>query len=219
MDRSIDSGISNLTDKILQMGGLVEKMIEEATQALVAGDPKRFEVVYEREVTINQLQIEIDDLCLKLLATQAPMAMDLRMVMAVIKINNDLERLGDQAVNIAYNGKEYMRATPIKPLVDIPRMAEIGRKMLKEALDSFVHRDRHVAENVLLQDDELDELKDHVFHDLSALMAQAPATIPQALSLILIARNLERIGDHATNIAEDVIFVVSGEDVRHSSQL
>lgn len=215
MDRSIDSGMARLKDKLLLMGGYVEKAIEEATSGLVEGKNDRFTRVHEFEKTINQLHKEVDEDCLNLLATQSPMARDLRTILAVVKINTDLERMGDQAVNIALNAVEYLRAPPIKPLVDIPRMADLSRAMTREALDAFVRTDMKLAQEVLRRDDEVDGLKNQIFRELMTYMLSDPKKIEQALSLILVARNLERVGDHATNIAEDVIFIGTGKDVRH----
>jgi len=215
MDRSIDSGMARLKDKLLLMGGYVEKAIEEATSGLVEGKQDRFVRVHEFEKTINQLHMEVDEDCLNLLATQSPMARDLRTILAVVKINTDLERMGDQAVNIALNAAEYLREPPIKPLVDIPRMADLARHMCRDALDAFVRTDLTLAKEVLGRDDEVDNLKSQIFRELMTYMISDPKRIEQALSLILIARNLERVGDHATNIAEDVIFIGTGKDVRH----
>jgi phosphate transport system protein len=215
MDRSIDSGMARLEDKLLLMGGYVEEAIEEATSGLVEGKHDRFARVHEFEKTINQLHKEVDEDCLNLLATQSPMARDLRTILAVVKINTDLERMGDQAVNIALNAVEYLRAPPIKPLVDIPRMADLSRVMTREALDAFVRTDMKLAQDVLKRDDEVDGLKNQIFRELMTYMLSDPKKIEQALSLILVARNLERVGDHATNIAEDVIFIGTGKDVRH----
>ncbi len=210
--------MARLKDKLLLMGGYVEKAIEEATSGLVERRQEKFARVYEVEKTINQLHMEVDEDCLNLLATQSPLARDLRTILAVVKINTDLERMGDQAVNIALNASEYLRAEPIKPLVDIPRMADIARKMAREALDAFVRTDMALAEEVLARDDEVDNLKNQIFRELMTYMISDPKRIEQALSLILIARNLERVGDHATNIAEDVIFIGTGKDVRHGSK-
>ena len=215
MDRSIDSGMAKLKDKLLLMGGYVEKAIEEATQGLVEAKADRFVRVHEFETTINQLHKEVDEDCLILLATESPLAKDLRTILAVIKINTDLERMGDQAVNIALNAVEYLESSPIKPLVDIPRMADIARLMAREALDAFVRTDLKLAKIVLERDDEVDDLKNRIFRELMTYMISDPKKIEQALNLILIARNLERVGDHATNIAEDVIFIGTGVDIRH----
>lgn len=215
MDRSIDAGLTKLKEKLLNMGGFVEKAIEEATQGLIDSNAERFKRVHEFEEKINQLQIEVDEDCLKLLATQSPLAQDLRLILAMTKINTDLERMGDQAVNISLNGVEYLNRPPLKPLIDIPRMAEQARFMTREALDAFVKSDVKLAQDVLDRDDAIDQMKDQIFRELLTYMMSDPKKIEQALCLILIARNLERVADHATNIAEDVIFVVSGQDVRH----
>jgi phosphate transport system protein len=157
----------------------------------------------------------VDGRCFKLLALHQPMAIDLRAIMSAIKINTDLERVGDLAVNIAEAARRYLRHPPVKEPIDIPRMADIAQAMLRDALDSYVRRDTALAEHVLNEDDVLDSLKTQVFRELLTFMLQAPFTIEPALDLILVSRHLERIGDHATNIAEDVIFMVSARDVRH----
>jgi phosphate transport system protein len=164
---------------------------------------------------INRLHIEIDNRCFTLLALFQPMAADLRTIVAAVKINTDLERVGDLAVNIAEAARRYATHPPVKKLIVIPRMASIAQAMLRDALDAFVRRDVLLAQQVLDADDELDALKTQVFRELLTYMLQDPATIEPALDLILISRHLERIGDHATNIAEDVIFMVSARDVRH----
>jgi phosphate transport system protein len=161
------------------------------------------------------MQIEIDDRCLRLLALQQPMASDLRLITAAMKINADLERIGDQAVNIAEQAVRLLAHPPLKPLTDIPRMAEIAERMTRESLDAFVRKDAQLARSILARDDEVDQLKDQVFRVLLTYMMADPGTIERALGLILISRHLERIADHATNIAEDVIFVVEAKDVRH----
>ncbi|MBC7693685.1 MAG: phosphate signaling complex protein PhoU [Methylotenera sp.] len=217
MERAIDLEIQKLKERILLMGGYVEKAIEEATQALIDREPERFEKVHEYETIINRSHIEVDEACLRLLARQSPLAADLRLIVAVIKINTDLERMGDQAVNISHNGKRYLERPPLKPLIDLPRMSQEVRVMVRAALDAFVKRDSVMAADVLQRDDSVDALKHHIFQELIAYMGKDPTTIEQALNLILIARNLERLGDHATNIAEDVIFAVTGKDVRHGA--
>ncbi len=201
------------------MGGYVERAIEESTQALIRRQPERFDKVYNLEDKINKSHIQVDEACLNLLARQSPLAADLRLIVAIIKINTELERMGDQAVNISQNGKHYLESSPIKPLEDLPKMAQEVRVMVRKALDAFVQQDPKLAQDVLDIDDTIDALKDRIFEDLIALMQKDPAVISQAINLILIARNLERLGDHATNIAEDVIFAVSGEDIRHGGKM
>jgi phosphate transport system protein len=204
-----------LKNRLLNMGALVEERVHQATFALIERRPDALDRVIAGDGDVNDLQIEIDDRCLKLLALQQPMASDLRLITAAMKINADLERIGDQAVNIAENAQRILTHPPLKPLIDLPRMAEIAQRMTRDSLDAFVRRDPELARNILARDDEVDQLKDQVFRVLLTYMMADPATIERALGLILISRNLERIADHATNIAEDVIFVVEAKDVRH----
>jgi phosphate transport system protein len=204
-----------LKTRLLNMGALVEERVHQATFALIERRPDALDRVIAGDQDVNDLQIEIDDRCLKLLALQQPMASDLRLITAAMKINADLERIGDQAVNIAENAQRILTHPPLKPLIDLPRMAEIAQRMTRDSLDAFVRRDPELARNILARDDEVDQLKDQVFRVLLTYMMADPATIERALGLILISRNLERIADHATNIAEDVIFVVEAKDVRH----
>ena len=215
MHRQFEVELKNLKDQILAMGGHVELAIEAATQALIQRKPEMVMRVHELEARINREHMEVDEACLQLLARQSPLAADLRLVIAVLKISTDLERMGDQAVNIAYNTKDYLEGDPIKELIDIPVMAEDARVMVRDSLDAFVRQDRDLARRVLEKDDKIDNLKDKIFQELLAYMSQNPSRVEQALDLILIARNLERVGDHATNIAEDVIFMVVGKDIRH----
>ena len=197
------------------MGALVEDRVHRAVHSLIDRKVEEAEVIITGDKEVNELHIEIDDRCLRLLATQTPLAVDLRLITSAMKINSDLERIGDQAVNIAENVVKILPHPPLKPLIDIPRMAEIAEKMTRDALDSFVKRDPELARDVLRRDDEVDQLKDQVFRELLTYMMADPGTIQRALALILISRNLERIADHATNIAEDVIFLVEAKDVRH----
>jgi phosphate transport system protein len=204
-----------LKERLLVMGGLAEERVRAVVEALVDRDVDMVDQVQVGDEPINKLHIEIDNRCFKLLALHQPMAADLRAIVAGVKINTDLERVGDLAVNIAEAVRRYLLHPPVKQLIDIPRMAEIAQRMLRDALDSFVRRDVALAEAVLNEDDKLDALKTQVFRELLTYMLQDPGTIEPGLDLILISRHLERIGDHATNIAEDVIFMVSARDVRH----
>src|SRR5687767_10606324 len=197
------------------MGGLAEERMCDSIKALTDREPRLVERILSGDEPINALHIEIDDRCFKLLALHQPMAADLRAIVAAVKINTDLERAGDLAVNIAEATKRYVEHPPVKPLIDIPRMGNIAQAMLRDSLDAFVRRDIKLAEAVLAADDELDALKTQIFRELLTFMMSEPGTIEPALDLILISRHLERIGDHATNIAEDVIFMVTGRDVRH----
>jgi len=200
--RHFEEDLGQLKTRLLEMGGLAEDRLRVAVQGLVERDPSLLEKVLTGDAAINQLHIEIDDRCFKLLALQQPMAVDLRAIVAAVKINSDLERVGDLAVNIAEAASRYLQHPPVKELIDIPRMALIAQEMLRDALDAYVRRDVPLAQRVLTRDDELDLLK---------------STITASLDLILVSRHLERTGDHATNIAEDVIFMVSARDVRHQA--
>jgi phosphate transport system protein len=213
--RHFQEELGVLQERLLAMGGFAEERVREAVLALVSRDVPLVDLVLSGDEPINDLHIEIDDRCFKLLALHQPMAADLRAIVAAVKINTDLERVGDLAVNIAEAGKRYLLHAPVKPLIDIPRMGEIAQRMLRDALDAFVRRDIALAESVLAADDALDALKSQIFRELLTYMMQNAEKIEPALDLILVSRHLERIGDHATNIAEDVIFLVSARDVRH----
>ena len=213
-----EAELQALRNQLLTMGGLVEERVHRAIHSLVDRREEEAQRIIATDKEINDLQIDIDDRCLRLLATQAPLALDLRLITSAMKINADLERVGDQAVNIAENVLVLIPQPPLKPLIDLPRMAEIAEKMIRDALDAFVKRDAELARDVLRRDDEVDELKDQVFRELLTYMMADPGTIQRALALILIGRNLERIADHATNIAEDVIFITEAKDVRHHAQ-
>jgi len=204
-----------LKNRLLNMGALVEERVHDATHALIDRRIDTAERIIGSDQDVNDLQIEIDDRCLRLLALQQPMASDLRLITAAMKINADLERIGDQAVNIAEQAVRVLAHPPLKPIIDLPRMAEIAERMTRESLDAFVRKDAKLARAILARDDEVDQLKDQVFRVLLTYMMADPGTIERALGLILVSRHLERIADHATNIAEDVIFVVEAKDVRH----
>ena len=197
------------------MGGYVESAIHRSVRALVDRDPELARQVLRDEARINQMEIEIDNLTTRLFALRQPMAKDLRFLTAAMKINTDLERMGDLAVNIAQRALSLVAQTPVKPLIDIPRMAQLVESMLLRTLDEFVKGDAEEATSVLMADDEVDALRDSVYQELVAYMQRDPTTVPAAVDLIFVARNLERIADHATNIAEDVVFLVKGVDVRH----
>ena len=213
--RHFQEELDALKERLLAMGGLAEERVREVVRGLMDRDAAALDAVLAGDQPINDLHIEVDDRCFKLLALHQPMAADLRVIVAAVKINTDLERVGDLAVNIGEAGKRYLLHPPVKPLIDIPRMGELAQSMLRDALDAFVRRDMTLAEAVLAADDTLDALKTQIFRELLTYMLQDPATIEPALDLILISRHLERIGDHATNVAEDVIFILSARDVRH----
>lgn len=214
MERRFERELQALKERLLAMGGLAETMIHKSVKALVDREEALVQAVLAHEEEMDLLCIEIDDRCFTLLALRQPMASDLRFLVAGIKINGDLERIGDQAVSIALRARALITQPPVKPLIDIPRMAGLSQEMVRKSLDAFVRRDPELARNVIETDDEVDNLRDQVFRELLTYMMSDPSTIPRALDLILISRHLERIADHATNIAEDVIYIVRGEDVR-----
>ena len=210
--------LEELQQKLLEMGGLVESSIHQSVLTLVERDASKADVVWQNEARINRFEIEIDDRATALLALQQPMARDLRLITAAIKINTDLERMGDLAVNIVQRSVDLIKLPEVKPLIDIPAMAELAEAMVRKSLDAFVQRDAELARSVLLADDNVDRLRTSVFLDLVELMKDDPTIIAQGVDLILISRHLERIADHATNIAEDTLFLVKGIDVRHHSE-
>jgi phosphate transport system protein len=210
-----EGDLETLKHRLLHMGSLVEAQTHKALVSLMERRLELARAVIEADAEVNLLQIELDDRCLKMLALQQPMATDLRLITSVMKMGADLERIGDQAVNIAEHAVRLLETPPLKPIIDIAEMSEIAQKMTRDALDSFVRRDAALAREVLLRDDKVDQMKDRVFRVLLTHMMADPGTIERALGLILISRNIERIADHATNIAEDVIFLVEAKDVRH----
>jgi phosphate transport system protein len=204
-----------LKERLLVMGGLVEAQVHTAIRSLIERDHALIGRVTDGDASINQLHIDIDSRCFTLLALHQPMATDLRTIVSAVKINTDLERVGDLAVNIVEAADRYLRYAPVKLLVDIPRMAELAQAMLRDALDAFVRCDIVLAQHVLDTDDKVDDLKGQVFRELLVSMGKNHVIIEPALDVILVSRHLERIADHATNIAEDVVFIVSARDVRH----
>ncbi|MGE5700101.1 MAG: phosphate signaling complex protein PhoU [Deltaproteobacteria bacterium] len=211
--------LGNLRETVLRMGGLIEQMTHRAIQALVERKIEMLAEVKAMEIQVNQLHIDIDEICLEMIALRQPTAADLRFIAAAMKINTDMERIGDQAINVTERAEHLLTVPPVKPLIDIPRMADIAKEMLRDALDAFVNGNDELAYNTIKKDDLVDQLKDQVFRELLTYMMADPTTIPRALDLILVSRHLERIADHATNICEDVIFMVKGKDVRHKGPL
>lgn len=207
--------LDELKEKLLRMGGMAEQAVDRATQAYRQRDIALCRRVLDDEQVINVMEREIDELALDLLAMQQPMAVDLRFIIAVVKINADLERVGDQAVNVVQRVLELAKMPEADLAVDIPKVAEVASRMVRTALESFIYARADVAESVLKLDDSLDELNANTYHTMMNVMQRSPELTPQALNTLLISRNLERVGDHATNIAEDVIFWVRGADVRH----
>ena len=214
MERHFEVELQALRDRLLTMGSLAETMIHKGIKALVDRDESLVQAVLAHEEEMDLLCIEIDDRCFTQMALRQPMASELRLLVASIKINSDLERIGDQAVSIALRARSLIGQSQLKPLIDIPRMAGIVQEMVRASLDAFVAQDPDLARKVIDRDDEVDGLRDQVFSELLTYMMGDTTTISRAIDLILISRNLERIADHSTNIAEDVIYIVRGEDVR-----
>jgi phosphate transport system protein len=210
-----DKELGELKNRLIHMAAVAEAMIDQAIKELVNRDEQAAVEIPKEEEELNRLQIEIDESALELLATRQPVATDLRFILAATKINSDLERIGDLVINITENVHVLVAQPPLKPLLDIPRMAELARKMVLDSIKAFVGGDYLLAQSVRATDDQVDALKDQVLRELLTYMMSDPRSIERALALILIARHLERIADHATNIAEDVIYMTQGKDVRH----
>jgi phosphate transport system protein len=211
--------LEELSNKLLEMGGLVESAISRSVRSLVDQNRELAEQVIRDEPKINRMEMEIDGMVTRLLALRQPVAKDLRFLTAGLKINTDLERIGDLAQHIAERSLSLMHHPLVKPMIDIPNMAALVQSMLLKCLDAFVNGDDAMARSVLRADDEVDRLRDAVYTQLVDTMQRDPTIVPAAVDLIFVARNLERIGDHATNIAEDVVFLIKGVDVRHRVEL
>jgi len=216
--RHFEEELAELKSKLLEMSGLVESAIFRSVTALTTLDRELAKSVISNEEKINLMEIEIDDAATRLLALHQPMASDLRFLTAAIKINNDLERMGDLAVKIAERALSLMEQPPVKPEIDIPQVARLAESMVRRSLDAFVKRDSELARSVLTADDEVDDLRSAIYEELIRNMQAEPATIPQCVNLMSVVRSLERIADHSTNIAEDVLYLVEGIDVRHHAE-
>jgi phosphate transport system protein len=216
MNRHFDHDLKALEKKVLGMGALCESMIQKTVKALVERDSALTEEVFSMETEANRLHMEIDDTVVKLLALHQPMAVDLRFLTAAMKVNSDLERIADMAVNAGQTGYYHLfKEPPVPQLVLITRMAEVAQKMLRESLDAYARRDVELAQRVLIEDEEEDRLKAKALTDLISLIRSDPPRSEAFVELILLSKNMERIGDHATNIAEDVVYMVLGKDIRH----
>jgi phosphate transport system protein len=216
MQRHFHEELQALQQTLLAMGGLVEDQIRRAMRALVERDDRLAQEVIDRDREVNSYDVEVDEKSVELLALYQPTAGDLRFLTTAMKIVTDVERIGDQAVNIAQRALELNREPQLKPYIDLPRMAEKAQRMVKESLDAFVTRDTALARRVCAEDSEVDSLKDQLFRELLTYMMADPKTIPRAIRLILISRFLERVADHATNIAEMVVYMVESKFVRHA---
>ncbi len=218
-DKRYGEELKKLREEILYMGGLVEDQIQKAVKSLVDRDSELAEVIIERDHEVNRLDVEIDDICIKLLALHQPAGRDLRFITTGLKITTDLERIGDMAVNICERALELNQEPQLKPYIDIPRMARISQRMIRESLDAFVREDTDLALKVCKDDDEVDQLNTQIFRETLTFMLENAQTISRATKISSISKYLERIADHATNIAEMVIFMVKGKSIRHMKVL
>jgi phosphate transport system protein len=216
MERHFEQDLEHVRQRMLHMGWVAEQMIANAIKALVERQDELAREVIAADREVDLLEVEIDELCKGILARQQPAAGDLRFLVAVMKIIADIERIGDSAVNIAQSVEVLNQEPPLKPYIDLPRMGALARRMVRESLDSFVNRSSQQALAVCALDDEVDGFYKQLFRELLTYMIEDPRNVSRALHLLLISRNLERVADHATNVAEDVIFYVEGRDIRHS---
>ena len=210
-----DDELQKLKEKLLRMGSLVEDAVKNSIISLVDRDNTLAELVIDNDRLVNTLDVEIDEESIRLIALRQPMASDLRFITMAMKITTDMERMGDLAVNIAERALELNTEPVLKPYIDIPKMREIAQGMIRDALNAFVKRDKKLAVDVIMRDDMVDDLKHDVLQELAFFMAQDPTTVSRAMKVSFVATYLERIADHATNIAEMVIYLVEGKIIRH----
>ena len=218
IDRRFDEELLSLKQEILKMGDLVETMVCDAMKALVECDLGSLSLIADNEAIVNRMQIEVDEICLRLIALHQPTAIDLRFLMGVSKINNELERVGDHSINISERVSEIVRNRQLKPYIDLPLMAGITREMFKDSLRAFIDLDVEKAKAILLKDDQVDDLRHKIIRECIEIMGADPSTVQISVNLIMLVNNLEKIADHATNIAEIVIFVAQGKDIRHHAE-
>lgn len=218
-DKRYEEELKKLREEILYMGGMVEDQILKSIKSLVERDSKLAELIIERDHEVNRLDVDIDDICVRLLALHQPAGRDLRFITTGLKITTDLERIGDMAVNICERALELNQEPQLKPYIDIPRMARVAQRMIRESLDAFVREDTDLALKVCKDDEEVDQLNSQIFREVVTFMIDDPHTINRAIKISSISKYLERIADHATNIAEMVIFMVKGKSIRHVKEL
>jgi phosphate transport system protein len=218
-DKRYEEELKKLREEILYMGGLVEDQIQKAVKSLVDRDSEMAQIIIERDHEVNRLDVEIDDLCIRLLALHQPAGKDLRFITTGLKITTDLERIGDMSVNLCERALELNQEPQLKPYIDIPRMARIAQRMIRESLDAFVREDTDLALKVCKEDEEIDQLNSQIFREVISFMIEDPHTINRAMKLSSISKYLERMADHATNIAEMVIFMAKGKSIRHMKEL
>jgi phosphate transport system protein len=218
MERHFEQQIDDLKQQLLHMSGLAERIIRKAVESLHRRDPALAEEIFRDDRVIDRLEIEIEERCIQLLALQQPLATDLRLITSALKISNDLERVGDHAVNIAGCAKALVELPAEKPLSDLGPLVESAVGMLREALDAFVRRDAEAARRLVRRDDEVDELNRHLFGELLARMVRDPGHVEACMAYVLVGRNLERIGDLATNVAEEVVFIAEARVIKHHAE-
>ena len=218
MERHFDEELKLLKQKLLVMADTAQEMVGLAVRTLAERKSAYADQVFALEEKVNHIEIEVEEEALRLLALRQPAAGDLRLLTAMLKINNDLERVADQACNISETALFLLKEPPLKPVIDIPHMAELAQRMIKSAIEAFVRQDAVLAQEVCRDDDEVDRLNDKIFTDLLAIMVNDSKSVTRAVDLILVARNIERVADHATNISEDVIFIVEGKNIKHHIQ-
>jgi phosphate transport system protein len=218
-DKKYEEELKKLREEILYMGGLVEDQIQKAVKSLVDRDSEMAQIIIERDHEVNRLDVEIDDLCIRLLALHQPAGKDLRFITTGLKVTTDLERIGDMSVNLCERALELNQEPQLKPYIDIPRMARIAQRMIRESLDAFVREDTDLALKVCKDDEEIDQLNSQIFREVISFMIEDPHTINRAMKISSISKYLERMADHATNIAEMVIFMAKGKRIRHMKEL
>ncbi|MEA1939866.1 MAG: phosphate signaling complex protein PhoU [Candidatus Caldatribacteriota bacterium] len=218
MERQFDQEINALKENLLKMSSLAEEAIAKSIKALVERDSNLAREIIDRDSEINLLEIEINNQCLKLLALKQPMAVDLRFITSSMKIISHLERIADQAVNISQRTLELIKQPLLKPLIDIPRMAELAQEMVRTSIDSLVNKDSLLAKRIGKRDNLVDDLNDQIFRELLTYMIEDPRTIKRAIELILVGRHLERIADLATNISEEIVYILNGKNIKHPNQ-
>jgi len=218
MERQFDQELNDLKENLLKMASLAEEAIAKSIKALVERDSNLAQKIIDQDSKINFLEIEINNQCLKLLALKQPMAVDLRFITSAMKIVSHLERIADQAVNISQRTLELLKQPLLKPLIDIPRMAELAQEMVRTSIDSLVNKDSLLAKKIGGRDNLVDDLNDQIFRELLTYMIEDPRTIKRAIELILVGRHLERIADLATNISEEVVFILNGKNIKHPNQ-
>ena len=218
MERQFDQELNGLKENLLKMASLAEEAIAKSIKALVERDSNLAQEIIDQDSEINFMEIEINNQCLKLLALKQPMAVDLRFITSAMKISGHLERVADQAVNISQRTLELIKQPLLKPLIDIPRMAELAQEMVRTSIDSLVNKDSLLAKRIRGRDNLVDDLNDQIFRELLTYMIEDPRTIKRAIELILVGRHLERIADLATNISEEVVYILNGKNIKHPNQ-